>query len=385
MNQIVIIGNGFDLAHGLPTRYSDFMLAYLKDCIVEADKNVGETLTFGPITVRCRAHLQDNVHNILEDINSIVEMSSSSWIELDIQSPGSSIYFIESSPVNERQNKLYKFQIKSDLINDLLLKQADVNWIDIETEYFKLLNQALDNEHIEDQKDLIRKLNEDLNFLKVELCKYLNKTQANEDLFRGLNSEFMNRMENFLFPKLSSKSGTLTGPYKRLIVNYNYTSTVEGYLRDATENFITKISYIHGSLSNQTSDIVFGFGSVDGPELSRILSSGIPEAGENLKFMIYPLSGQDNDLNKILKAGPFEVRVVGHSCGLSDGSTLRQIFEHKNCENISVCYRNRTDFSERIYNIYGQLKELKRLPIETMDIDLCFENEASNSSDIKDL
>ena len=25
MNRLVIIGNGFDIVHGLPTRYSDFM------------------------------------------------------------------------------------------------------------------------------------------------------------------------------------------------------------------------------------------------------------------------------------------------------------------------------------------------------------------------
>jgi len=28
MNRIVLIGNGFDLAHGLPTRYEDFIKDY---------------------------------------------------------------------------------------------------------------------------------------------------------------------------------------------------------------------------------------------------------------------------------------------------------------------------------------------------------------------
>jgi hypothetical protein len=30
-NKLVIIGNGFDLAHGLKTKYSDFMLWYFND------------------------------------------------------------------------------------------------------------------------------------------------------------------------------------------------------------------------------------------------------------------------------------------------------------------------------------------------------------------
>ena len=28
MNRIILIGNGFDLAHGLPTRYEDFINWY---------------------------------------------------------------------------------------------------------------------------------------------------------------------------------------------------------------------------------------------------------------------------------------------------------------------------------------------------------------------
>ena len=31
MNRLIIIGNGFDLAHGLKTSYHDFILHYLKD------------------------------------------------------------------------------------------------------------------------------------------------------------------------------------------------------------------------------------------------------------------------------------------------------------------------------------------------------------------
>jgi hypothetical protein len=31
MNRIILIGNGFDLAHGLKTGYRDFMNSYWKD------------------------------------------------------------------------------------------------------------------------------------------------------------------------------------------------------------------------------------------------------------------------------------------------------------------------------------------------------------------
>ena len=33
MNRIILIGNGFDLAHGLPTRYEDFINSYWKGIV----------------------------------------------------------------------------------------------------------------------------------------------------------------------------------------------------------------------------------------------------------------------------------------------------------------------------------------------------------------
>ena len=39
MNRIVIIGNGFDLAHGLKTSYSDFLLWYKKDYVNQLIEN----------------------------------------------------------------------------------------------------------------------------------------------------------------------------------------------------------------------------------------------------------------------------------------------------------------------------------------------------------
>src|ERR1700761_1630604 len=37
MNRIILIGNGFDLAHGMPTDYVSFIKWYLKQCFKEAN------------------------------------------------------------------------------------------------------------------------------------------------------------------------------------------------------------------------------------------------------------------------------------------------------------------------------------------------------------
>ena len=39
MNRLILVGNGFDLAHGMKTRYSDFLLDYLKSSFIAAEQN----------------------------------------------------------------------------------------------------------------------------------------------------------------------------------------------------------------------------------------------------------------------------------------------------------------------------------------------------------
>jgi len=36
MNKLIMLGNGFDLAHGLKTSYNDFILWYIKQCFSAA-------------------------------------------------------------------------------------------------------------------------------------------------------------------------------------------------------------------------------------------------------------------------------------------------------------------------------------------------------------
>ena len=44
MNRIILIGNGFDLAHGMPTSYNDFINDYWKSNIIEIKKKSGSDI-----------------------------------------------------------------------------------------------------------------------------------------------------------------------------------------------------------------------------------------------------------------------------------------------------------------------------------------------------
>jgi hypothetical protein len=44
MNRLIVIGNGFDIAHGLKTSYHDFILYYLKyNCIKALEEDIKST------------------------------------------------------------------------------------------------------------------------------------------------------------------------------------------------------------------------------------------------------------------------------------------------------------------------------------------------------
>ncbi len=39
INRLILVGNGFDLAHGMKTRYSDFIIWYFSKCWEDAKKS----------------------------------------------------------------------------------------------------------------------------------------------------------------------------------------------------------------------------------------------------------------------------------------------------------------------------------------------------------
>ncbi len=44
MNRIILIGNGFDLAHGMKTSYNDFLKDFWKNTISEVHKSEGKEI-----------------------------------------------------------------------------------------------------------------------------------------------------------------------------------------------------------------------------------------------------------------------------------------------------------------------------------------------------
>lgn len=150
-NKLILIGNGFDLAHGLKTSYKDFLNWYI-----------------------CYAFNECLEKNVYKD----------ALIEFHYKFPGMMIK-IDQKPTTLEEvfsfitPEHYTTNYPSNLFKRLLEEYQNNNWVDIERFYFNLLKAFFLNPNMREKKEIIFKLNTDFNFMITKLSEYIkiiNKT-----------------------------------------------------------------------------------------------------------------------------------------------------------------------------------------------------------------
>ncbi len=325
-NRVIIVGNGFDLACGLKSSYHDFILDIIKNGYSEAiKKGVYTSEFFDLIYEKMNDETSDFDLNKIENENDFKKLIN---------------YFKGSKYFKTRYlNKLFQKIIYTD----------SKNWIDIESFYFKELRiiWELIKLHPEKENDLISdvtRLNEELSQISNALKKYLKSLNFNRNDFMIKNSSLTDRLYEKLrnddIKYLPLEYKPENDPEKVLILNFNYTEFAGKYLSKNNSIYIT----LHGSLTDYSNDIVFGYGDDTNEIYQQMEASGHSEFLEKIKSFQY---GRDEKYHKLLNfiAGQnFEVFILGHSCGLSDKTLLKTIFEHKNCYAIKAFhYGGETD------------------------------------------
>jgi len=224
------------------------------------------------------------------------------------------------------------------------------NWVDIENEYFDFLKNLiydksgkiiLEHKLHTDYKstlDKVKLLNEEFDFLKSLLEQYLNNITSNFipqnfNEFEAIVCQKIDKNEN---PALNLENEVL--PNSLYFLNFNYTHTVENYFGLLDIEIDRNLTYIHGKLNNLQNPIIFGFGDEHDKDFKNfeIISSKI--LFDHIKSFKYSKTDNYQKVLGYIVSLPFEVYVLGHSCGLSDRTLLKSIFEHKNCISIKVFY-----------------------------------------------
>lgn len=320
MNRLVIVGNGFDRAHGLASGYYDFMFAYLSKCFQEVSKSNEGVIDNQLFLLR---RLVGPLNITIKDATFFQE------------------YFVDKrgthTHAQTQQTKIqpqFSFYLKSDFVRELISNCCDYKWVEIENIFYKHLTVA---HSMKANKVEVWQLNMQLEILRDELGDYLRDLKPVKPIeqYRKILAAS---------PIVGLSSTTLD---RSLILNFNYTNVGEMYETDKIKSV-----YIHGNLKDNNNPLIFGFGD----ELDDMYSTfkRDEECGyaEHLKSFSYPMTDNFHQLNAFMgfASAPnlyFEAVILGHSCGRSDRTLLNYIFEHHNCKSIRAYYYDGAGATDR--------------------------------------
>jgi hypothetical protein len=115
-------------------------------------------------------------------------------------------------------------------------------------------------------------------------------------------------------------------------------------------NFNLAFNYIHGDLKHPE-NIIFGYGDELDKDYQAILDMNDNELLKHVKSVKYLETRNYHDMLEFLMSAPFQVFVMGHSCGNSDRTLLNTVFEHENCVSIKPFYHKWADGTDNYLDI----------------------------------
>jgi hypothetical protein len=378
MNRLVIIGNGFDLAHGLPTSYKDFIDDYWKRV---CDTKGTKILKYDDDLITMNFEFGGSYNTANYDaIDKLYDYKRL-------------LLFFESN--RQDIHGKFTFEFKNKFFEKICDKYIE-NWVDLENEYYKNLKTIVKLSSLtnDKKKSLILILNHDFEQVKNLLEKYLKeKVEEQYDfrLYRDnpikdiLLSELEIRFDEKQYLKEFQFSDQLyvkeflrkSNENYNLIthfLSFNYTKVVEQYFDGFA--YEKQINYIHGKLNDSINTVNFGFGDEMDDDYNMIENIDDNEYLRNFKSFQYLQNPNYKSLLDFVESDQkFQVYIMGHSCGLSDRTMLNTIFEHQNCISIKVFYHKKEDgsdnYTEIIQNISRHFNKKKLMREKIVNKTLC--------------
>ena len=391
MNRIVLIGNGFDLAHGLKTNYKDFIDWYWE--------NWGGKLLHGHNRIEtdglCSFKIKDNVEAYswayaFQGWRYKRENPFIPWDRNDVVK------------IVKEDKEFCDFSM-SPFLKSICNSIETKRWVDIEEEYYRLLTKyALEDKSEND----IYALNNQLAELRGYLIDYLRtinnqdikiRTNIRQKIYSPINevdlsieskrafesyiewclkqeqSYWIHKMEKFgdKFSyvdvedyKKNLENGISTKyprpfmmPDNIMLLSFNYTKTTSLY-----ETWAFKTNFIHGQLENFDS-VIFGYGDELDEKYKELQNFGDNDCLYNIKSIKYLESDNYRKVLDFIESDLFQVCIMGHSCGNSDRTLLNTLFEHRNCISIKPYFHESNDgtdnYLELAQNISRNFKDMK--------------------------
>ena len=380
MNRIVLIGNGFDIAHGLKTKYADFINWYWEEWgkrLQSSHKAVEEDRL-------CSFKVHDNHCDWFHTLHSRYQI-------ITILDHPDALEIVEIAKNNP---ELCDFSFKSPFFQKICYEVETKNWVDIEDVFYTFLKSS------EDPKQI----NDDLDFLKDKLIEYLKSLPeftANPIIQRQIlapiskeeiaiesmdvwketmkirmeykPSKWDHLIEGYTLnrdnPHYSFQSveyfkntygldivngevdesvcPTFRLPNNIMILNFNYTNT-----GDVSLPHVDKFSenHIHGTVSKPES-VIFGYGDERDDEYEKLMRKNNNEYLRQIKSFRYLDASNYRRMLGFIESGPYQLCIMGHSCGISDRTLLSTLFGHQNCVSIKPYYHLKEDGTDNYQDL----------------------------------
>lgn len=352
MNRLILIGNGFDLAHGLKTSYKDFIHTYMHRCFQSAFDHMAYEDPLIKIK-RTSYFLRDAKQRF-------------NWVENYLAKYADSENQISIGWNDQRnETQYYEIDCKSTLL-DRLLKSASIrNWVDTEEIFYEQMIAILDSkEKVEGKERALQKLNESMRCIIHELELYLSELQEPQKV---------NSYDDIIYSRIDAKDlqsrpikirTASNRPFETsmaketLILDFNYTNTISNYTSKPSYKSPT-VTFIHGKLNDHDNPIIFGFGDEVDRRYEDIENSSAHGWFEYIKSFWYLKTNNYRNLTSFIDSDEYQVLVLGHSCGLSDRTMLQMIFQHDNCRSIKLYYYGDKDSNNHRQTLHEVARHFK--------------------------
>ena len=133
-------------------------------------------------------------------------------------------------------------------------------------------------------------------------------------------------------------------PTELYFLNFNYTFTLENYIDSINKIIPSTINYIHGELDSRENPIIFGFGDEHDKHYLEFEDEKNNELFKHIKSFKYFKTSNYHNLIRFIEDADYQVYIIGHSCGLSDRTMLKEIFENEKCKSIKIFYHSKSSF-----------------------------------------
>ena len=109
--------------------------------------------------------------------------------------------------------------------------------------------------------------------------------------------------------------------------------------------------------------VIFGYGDEMDEKYKELVNKNDNLYLGNIKSIKYLETDNYRKMLEFIESAPYQVCIMGHSCGNSDRTLLNTLFEHRNCVSIKPYYYKKKDgtdnYLDLVQNISRNFNDMK--------------------------